>query len=204
MEKLGLDDLPLHEYFEQFDLLYELYDISKMKERLKKKLDDVKKRKNKIPPDKSFQHVKDLKLVASNLRKSEADAKSLLLPSFDFSQIQDSIQDYMKKLSNLQKARKRKELEPESFEVSRLEYEQDLERTRRNLERIQKIGFIYYQDLRIQAQSLLDQLDRAKELRLKGTISKHEYFNLKNEKSTQLDLILKKIKFLTSKILKDK
>jgi hypothetical protein len=204
MEKLGLDDLPLHKYFEQFDLLYELYDISKMKERLKKKLDDVKKRKNKIPPDKSFQHVKDLKLVASNLRKSEADAKSLLLPSFDFSQIQDSIQDYMKKLSNLQKAHKRKELEPESFEVSRLEYEQDLERTRRNLERIQKIGFIYYQDLRIQAQSLLDQLDRAKELRLKGTISKHEYFNLKNEKSTQLDLILKKIKFLTSKILKDK
>jgi hypothetical protein len=204
MEKLGLNDLPLHEYFEQFDLLYKLHDISKMKERLKKKLDEVEKRKNKMPPDKSFQHVKDLKLVASKLKKSETDAKSLLLPSFDFSQIQDSIQDYMKKLSNLEKARKKKELEPESFEVSRLEYEQDLERTKRNLERIQKIGFIYYQDLRIQAQSLLDQLDHAKELKLKGTISKHEYFNLKNEKSTQLHLILKKIKFLTLKILKVK
>ena len=203
MEKLGLNDLPLNEYFEQFDVLYKLHDISRMKKRLKKKLDEVEKRKNKMTPDKSLQYVKSLNLLASNLKKSENDAKVLLLPSFDFSQIQGTIQDYMEKLSNLEKARKRKELDPESFEVARLEYEKDLERSKRNLERIQKIGYIYYQDLRIQAQSHLDQLDYAKELRLKGTISKHEFFTRKNEMNTQLDLILKKIKFLSSKILKD-
>jgi len=204
MGKLNVETLPLDQYFHQLDLLYQLHDLEQKKSFLKKKLKSMEKKKEKLGINNSLRLLQEFKNMTIKIKNSEKNMRSSLKSSFNLREITTKIEDCNMYLKNIEKSFKKKELESESYEISKLEYEQSLERERKKFQRIQKISMIYYRDLKLRVDALWDALDEIKELKLKGSISKPEYFKFKVKIEGEIDSILSKIKFFTIKVLNQK
>ena len=138
--------------------------------------------------------------MISDWEQSEKELKARLLPKFDFHALtieakklekQISRWKYGSKDSTGKVAIRKAEIKRHHIEVTE------------NLEHVKTSGYYYLRLLSNKALSLLDQQDQIEELKKKKKNLKQGYFHLEQEIDTQLDLIVRKRRFLTDKILKD-
>lgn len=182
--KNSQEKISLEENFEQLDILYELYDLSRI---IKCSKTSIRKER-KLDASSTEDDLKYYDGMLLILEESKNELKAKLRPKFDFFTLTLELNKLEKHLSQNR--------------IHAVEIEKRLAEVRENLEEIKLSGYYYLRILSIKALSLMSHQDHKKELKKRKKIQKYS-FNLDLELETQLDLILEKIQFLSSIIRKD-
>jgi hypothetical protein len=195
------EHIPLERDFEQLEILYELYDLSRLIKHAESKI--RKKRMCLGPKSTKFDHqdLADMEKVNVKLKTSKKQLESKLSPRFDFHVLTSEVKKLEKRISRWKTDSKNS---VGKLALRKAKIENSLMEAKESVQQITASSYYYLRILKVKALSLVDQLDHIEELKEKGKISLHERFHLKEEVDVQLDLVLKKVRFLSISILDNK
>ena len=195
------EDNPLEQDFEQLDILYELHDLSRLIKHAESKI--RKKRMCLGPKSTKFDHqdLANMEKVNVKLKASKKQLESILSPRFDFHPLTSEVRKLEKRISRWKTDSKNS---VGKLALRKEKIEKNLMEAREFIQQIKASSYYYLRILKVKALSLVDQLDHIEELKERGEINRRKRFHLKEEVDVELDLVLKKVRFLSISILDDK
>ncbi len=167
------------EYFNQLDLLFELYSLKKQQNEIKKKLKELKKKIKRSPEEEVSTQFKALKFLSDEIKQKLKKVNSQIKEPYNFFEIKSQIQNIHNYISALNKSLKRKEIDINTRLITFNYYKDQLDDNKKNLKRIKIVAEEYFFYLRNQKLELMadENLMKKKISRKKGG----EYEDYKKE-----------------------
>ena len=196
-----IEEFGQKEGIEQLELVFQLYKEEEKKEKLVKKLQLLKKDLKRADVKDISNKLKTLKIVVRGHKNRIKDFKSKIKESYNLFEIKRNVEKNGQYLKNLVKEYKKGELESNTYETTRIDYSQKIEKDLRNLKRLQLLARSLFRDLKSEAFSLeKERLDLRSE-RLRKNLSKISYNKKKELIEKNKNLLRKKLIFLNSEII---
>ena len=192
------------EYFNQLDLLFELYNLKKQKNEIKKKLNDLKKRIRRRTKEEVSAQFKALKFMSNEINQKLEKVKSQIREPYDFFNINSQVKNINNYISALNKSLKRKEIDINTRLITLNYYKDQLDSHKKNLRRIKRVAEEYLFYLRNQKIELMADDSIMKKKMSRKKVKREEYEVFKKENSLKKDHNRETQSFLTEIILKFK
>ncbi len=189
------------EYFNQLDLLFELYNLKKQKNEIKKKLNELKKRVKRRTEEEVSTQFKALKFLSDEINQKLKKVNSQLRKPYDFFTINSQVKNINNYISALNKSLKRKEIDINTRLITLNYYRDQLDEHKKNLRRIKIVAEAYLFYLRNEKIELIAEDSRMKEKMSRKKVKREEYNDFKKENSSKKDANREVLSFLTETIL---
>ncbi|MFX1477391.1 MAG: hypothetical protein ACFFCI_04595 [Promethearchaeota archaeon] len=193
--------LKKEEQSNQLDILYEIYRLKKVRKKLTSKLNSLKKAlKSGINVEIKYK-FEALKVVIKENDIQHKNLLAILDTRFNLFELSKNLKDYDLYIENLEKERKKRLIDLETFEVTKGYYLQQILDTQESLKQLKLRATDYYQELRNELINLEDQRIRLTAEKIRNKIDSTEF----SEKSKIIEKLKisveEKLAFLKVKIL---
>ena len=200
----SIEILSDEEYFNQLDLLFELYSLKKQQNEIKIRLKELKKRVKRSTEEEVSTQFKALQFMSDEIKQKLKKVNSQIREPYNFFEIKFQIQNINNYISELNKSFKRKEIDINTRLITFNYYKSQLVGFEKNLRRIRIVTKEYFfylinQKIEITAD---DSLMKKKMSRKK--VKREEYEDFKKENSKKKNNNQGVLSFLTENILKFK
>jgi small-conductance mechanosensitive channel len=188
-------------YFNQLDLLFELYNLKKQQNEIKIKLKELKKKVKRTTEEEVSTQFKALKFMSDEIKQKLKKVNSQIREPYNFFEINSQIQNINNYISELNKSFKRKEIDINTRLITFKYYKSQLDGYKKSLRRIRIVAeqyFFYLRNLKIELMAN-DSLMKKKMSRKK--VEREEYEVIKKENSSKKDVNREVVSFLTEIIL---
>jgi len=145
------------ELFNQFNLLFEIYKLKKVRELLSSKLNTIEKLLKSGHNSNILYKFEALKVVITGNDKSYKNLTAELIDEYNVFDLIKRLEENILYLENLDRERKKKHIDSESYEITKGYYLQKLIDTKDNLRQLKKQALSYYQELKDKLITLEDQ-----------------------------------------------
>ena len=189
------------EYFNQLDLLFELYNLKNQKNEIKKKLNELKKKIKRRTEEEVSRQLKALKFLSNEINQKLEKVKSQIMEPYDFFNINSQVKNINNYISALNKSLKRKEIDINTRLITFNYYKDQIEDHKKNLRRIKIIAEEYSFYLRNQKIELMANDCIMKKKMSRRKVTREEYEAFKKENSSKKDVNREIVSFLTETIL---
>jgi len=189
------------EYFNQLDLLFELYILKNQKNEIKKKLNELKKRIKRRTEEEVSRQLKALKFLSNEINQKLKKVKFQIMEPFDFFNINSQVKNINHYISALNKSLKRKEIDINTRLITLNYYKDQLDGHKKNLRRIKIVAEEYLFYLRNQKIELMADESLMKKKISRKKVKREEYEGFKKENSSKKDVNRVILSFLTDIIL---
>lgn len=163
------------ELFNQFNLLFEIYKLKKVRELLSSKLNTIKKLLNSRYNSNTLYKFEALKVVIAENDNSYKNLTAELIDEYNVFDLIKRLEENILYLENLDRERKKKHLDSESYEITKGYYLQKLIDTKDNLRQLKKQALSYYQELKDKLITFEDQRIILATEKERKNITKEEY-----------------------------
>jgi len=164
------------EQFEQLELLFEVYRLRNKRRKLRKKLKSIEK---DIKPDTSKLTIKKfqaLKVVSAEINGKLKNIISRLKESCNIFRLLNEIENTRSYLANLDKARKKRNIDTQQYEMTKGFYLQKLIEINDHINQLKNIAVLYFQVLKDKLITLEDSRIKLSTEKFRKKISKNEFF----------------------------
>lgn len=192
------------EYFNQLELLFELYILKKQQNEIKKKLKELKKRVKRSTEEAASTHFKALKFMSDEIKQKLKKVNSKIREPFNFFEINSQIKNIQNYISELNKSFKRKEIDINTRLITFNYYKSQLKGYEKSLRRIRIVAEEYFFYLRNQKIELMANNSLMKKKLSKKKVKREEYKIFKKENTLKKDANRDIQSFLTEIIRKFK
>ena len=197
----SIEEFGQEEGIEQLELVFQLYKEEEKKKELDKKLQLLKKDLKRADVKDISNKLKALKIVVREHKNRIKEFKSKIKESYNLFEIKRNVEKNDLYLKNLAKEYKKGELESNTYEITRIDYSQKIEKDLRNLKRLQLLARSLFRDLKSEAFALeKERIDLRLEW-LRKNITKISYNKKKELIEKNKNLLRKKLIFLNSEII---
>jgi len=192
------------EYFNQLDLLFELYNLKKQQNEIKIKLKELKKRVKRRKEEEVSTQFKALKFLSDEINQKLKKVNSQIREPFNFFEINSQIQNIHNYISELDKSFKRKEIDINIRLITFNYYKSQLKGYEKSIRRIRIVAEEYFFYLRNQKIELMANDSLMKKKMSRKKVTREEYKAFKKENSSKKGINREVLSFLTEVILKFK
>lgn len=192
------------EYFNQFDLMFELYNLKKQQNEIKTKLKELKKRVKRSTEEETSTQFKALKFMSDEIKQKLIKVNSQIREPYNFFEIKSQIQNTNNYISELNKSFKRKEIDINTRLITFNYYKIQLDGYEKSLRRIRIVAEDYFFYLRNQKIELMANDSLMKKKLSRKKVKREEYEAFKKENSSKKNINRDVLSFLTEIILKFK
>ncbi|MBA7545693.1 hypothetical protein ES705_38065 [subsurface metagenome] len=145
------------ELFNQFNLLFKIYKLKKGRELLSSKLNAIEKLLNSGHNSNVLYKFEALKVVITENDNSYKNLTAELIDEYNVFDLIKRLEENILYLENLDRERKKKHIDSESYEITKGYYLQKLIDTKDNLRQLKKQTLLYYQELKVKLITFEDQ-----------------------------------------------
>ena len=192
------------EYFNQFDLMFELYNLKKQQNEIKTKLKELKKRVKRRIEEEASTQFKALKFMSDEIKQKLKKVNYQIREPYNFFEINSQIQNINNYISELNKSFKRKEIDINTRLITFNYYKIQLDGYEKSLRRIRIVAEDYFFYLRNQKIELMANDSLMKKKLSRKKVKREEYEAFKKENSSKKNINRDVLSFLTEIILKFK
>ncbi len=185
------------EYFNQLDLLFELYKLKKQQNEIKIKLKELKKRVKRSTEEEASTQFKALKFMSNEVKLKLKKVNPQIREPYNFFEINSQIQNIKNYISELNKSFKRKEIDINTRLITFNYYKSQLEGYEKSLRRIRIVAEEYFFYLRNQKIELMANDSIMKKKMSRKKVTREEYKAFKKENSSKKDVNREVLSFLT-------
>jgi len=189
------------EYFNQLDLLFELYNLKKQQNEIKIKIDELKKRVNRKTEEEVSTQFKALKFLSNEINQKLKIVNSQIREPYNFFKINSQITNINNYIAELNKSFKRKEIDINTRLITLNYYKNQLDGHKINLRRIKIVTEEYFFYLTNQKIELMADDGIMKKKMSRKKVKREEYEAFKKENSLKKDINREVLSFLTEIIL---
>ena len=197
----SIEEFGQEEGIEQLELVFQLYKEEEKKKELGKKLQLLKKDLKRADVKDISNKLKALKIVVREHKNRIKDFKSKIKESYNLFEIKRNVEKNGQYLKNLAKEYKKGELESNTYETTRIDYSQKIEKDLRNLKRLQLLARSLFRDLKVEAFTLEKERVDLRSEWLRKNLTKISYNKKKELIEKNKNLLRKKLIFLNSEII---
>ena len=137
------DILPENEYWQQLDLLFEVYKLQVHQERLRKKLKELLKDIKKNFPNQNIQKFRALQILVKELTQKKEQTYLEILDSFNIFKMREQVNNLRGYLAELNKAFKKKKIDVNTYRITNDHYKKQLNIRLKNLDRLKLLAKEY-------------------------------------------------------------
>jgi len=192
------------EYFNQLDLLFELYSLKKQQNEIKIKLKELKKRVKRSTEEEISTQFRALQFMSNEIKQKLKKVNSQIKEPYHFFEINSQIHNIRNYISELKKSFKRKEIDINTRLITFNYYKSQLDGYEKSLRRIKIVAEEYFFYLRNQKIELMANDSVMKKKMSRKKVKRKEYEVFKKENSSKKDINREALSFLTDIILKFK
>ena len=185
---------------EQLEFLFQLFTKRKRKDELIGELDLAKKSLKRGSVKEISNRVKNLRRDVQGYKSNCASLKSTIGASYNIFEIKKNIEENTQYLINLTKTHKKGLIKASTYETTRIDYAQKIEKGLRYIKRLKLLAQPFFSDLKEEAYSLENERITLRSERLERKFSKGDYSRQKKEIDKKKSLLRKKLAFLNSEI----
>ena len=185
---------------EQLELLFQLFNLRKRKKELIKELDLAKKGLKRGFVKEIANRVKNLKRNIRAYKSNFESLKSKIGASYNIFEIKKNLEENTRYLNNLTKTHKKGLIKASTYETTRIDYAQKIEKGLRYIKRLKLLAQPFFSDLKEEAYSLESERILLRSERLERILSRSDYSRQKKEIDKKKSLLRKKLAFLNSEI----
>ncbi len=196
-----IEEFGQEEGIEQLELVFQLYKEEEKKKELDKKLQLLKKDLKRADVKDVSNKLKALKIVVREHKNRIKKFKSKIKDSYNLFEIKRNVEKNGQYLKNLAKEYKKGELESNTYETTRIDYSQKIEKDLRNLKRLKLLARSLFRDLKSEAFTLEKKRIDLRSERLRKNLTKISYNKKKELIERNKNLLRKKLIFLNSEII---
>jgi hypothetical protein len=196
-----IEEFGQEEGMEQLELVFQLYKEEEKKKELGKKLQLLKKDLKRADVKDISNKLKALKIVVREHKNRIKEFKSKIKESYNLFEIKRNVEKNGQYLKNLAKEYKKGELESNTYETTRIDYSQKIEKDLRNLKRLQLLARSLFRDLKSEAFTLEKERVDLRSEWLRKNLTKISYNKKKELIEKNKNLLRKKLIFLNSEII---
>ena len=189
------------EYFNQLDLLFELYNLKKQQNEIKKNLKKLKKRAKRSTEEEVSTQFKALKFISNEIKQKLKKVNSQIREPYNFFKIKSQIQSINNYILELNKSFKRKEIDINTRLITFNYYKSQLDGYEKSLRRIRIVAEEYFFYLRNQKIELMATDSKMKKKMSRKKVKREEYKAFKKENSLKKDVSREAMSFLKEIIL---
>ena len=189
------------EYFNQLNLLFELYSLKKQQNEIKIKLKELKKRVKRSTEQEASTQFKALKFMSDEIKQKLKKVNSQIREPYNFFEINSQIQNINKYISELNKSFKRKEIDINTRLITFKYYKSQLNGYEKSLSRVRIVAEEYFFYLRNQKIELMANDGLMKKKLSRKKVTREEYEAFIKENSSKKYINQEALSFLTEVIL---
>ena len=189
------------EYFNQLDLLFELYNLKKQQNEIKKKLKNLKKKVKRSTEEEASTQFKALKFMSEEIKQKLKKVNFQIREPYNFFEINSQVQNINNYISALDKSLKRKEIDINTRLITFNYYKDQIDGHKKNIRRIKIVAKEYSFYLRNQKIELMADESIMKKKMSRKKVKMEEYEDFKKENSLKKNINQKILSFLTENIL---
>ncbi len=189
------------EQFKQIELLFEVYILRNIRERLRKKLKSLEKMiKGEINIDVA-KKIEAFKTVSTENNVKFEELMSRLKTSYNIFKLVRELKNNQQYLINLNKERRKARIDAEQYEITKGYYLQKMIDIHEAVKQLKAIAVVYYQELKDKLIMLEDGRIRLTTEKLRKRIAKDEFNQKSNEIETSKHQLEEKLAFLRVEII---
>jgi len=186
---------------EQLELLFQLFNKKIRKEELLKELNLAKKCLKRGSVKEISNRVKILRRDIRDHKSNCVLLKSKIGASYNIFEIKKNIEENTQYLNNLTKNHKKELINSNTYETTRIDYAQKIEKGHRYIKRLKLLAQPFFSGLKYEAYSLESERITLRSERFERKLSKSDYVRKKKEIEDKKSLLRKKLAFLNSEII---
>ena len=185
---------------EQLELLFKLYTERENRDELIKELIRVKKSLKYGNIKDVYSKVNELKQKIQEYKKNFELFSSKIGESYNIFDIKREVEETTMYMNNLNKEYKKGKMEITTYETTRIDYAQKIEKGIRYIKRLKLLARPFFNDLKCDAYILEEERTEVRSERLERRLNKSEYLEKKEKIEKKKAIIRKKLRFLNSEI----
>jgi len=163
------------EQFLQLDLLFKIYNLRNTRKKLKRKLKCLEKSMKRENTVDFTRKIKAFKVVSTENNDKFKNTMAKLETSYNIFRFAKELKNNNQYLSNLEKKRNKRLIDPKSYEITKGFYLQKIIDINDNVEHLKDIAIRYFQELKDELINLEDQRIKLITEKLKKTIEKDKF-----------------------------
>ncbi len=161
--------------FIQLDLLFNIYNLRITRKKLRRRLKFLEKSMKRDINKNFARKIEAFKVVSTENNAQFKDTMSKLENSYNIFKFAKELENYNKYLTNLNKKRNKRLLDPNSYEITKGYYLQKLIDIKHNVKHLKDLAAPYFQVLKDELIMLEDQRIKLITEKLKKTIDKDKF-----------------------------
>ncbi len=191
----------LTEQFKQIELLFEVYILRNIRERLRKRLKSLEKMiKGEINID-IAKKIDAFKIVSTENNVKFEELMSRLKTSYNIFKLVRELKNNQQYLINLNKERRKARIDAEQYEITKGYYLQKMINIHDSVNQLKNIATSYYQELKDELILLEDRRIRLTTEKLRKLITKEVFTQKSNEIESLKHKLEEKLAFLQVEII---
>ena len=171
------------ERFKQLDLLFEVYKLRNIREKLRKKLKSLEKMIKRDCDQNLSNKIEAFKIISTENSTNFEDKMSRLKTSYNIFKLAKELENNNHYLANLDKERKKGRIDVEQYEITKGYYLQKIIDINDSINLLKDIAILYFQELKENVIILEDHRIRLTTEKLRKMITKEEF----NQKSDEIE-----------------
>lgn len=173
----------LNNQFKQLDLLFQVYNLGNIRERLRKKLKSLERMVRGDNNEEFIKKFEAFKIVSTENNSKFENLMSKLKTSYNIFKLVNELENNQHYLTNLNKERRKGRIDVEHYEITKGYYLQKIIDIHDMINQLKNISISYYQKLKDELIMLEDHRIRLTTEKLRKMITKDEF----NKKSNEIE-----------------
>ena len=189
------------ERFEQLDLVFEVYKLRNLREKLRTKLKSLEKMIKRDRDQNLSNKIEAFKVISTENNANFKDKMSRLKTSYNIFKLVKELENNNHYLANLDKERKKGRIDMEQYEITKGYYLQKLLDINASINNLKYIAITYFQELKEKLIMLEDRRIRLTTEKLRKMITKEEFNQKSNVIESLKHQLEEKLAFLEVEII---
>ena len=189
------------EKYQQLELLFEIYNLKNIRERLRRKLKSIEKMIERDSERNIANKIEAMKVISTENNDRFKEIMSRLNPSYNIFKLVEELDKNKQYLVNLNKERKRGRIDIEQYEITKGYYLQKVIDIYESVDQLKDLTITYYDELKDELIMFEDQRIKLTTEKLRKMIVKEEFNQKSNEIESLKHQLIEKMAFFEIEIL---
>ncbi|MCK4380984.1 MAG: hypothetical protein KAW51_07560, partial [Candidatus Lokiarchaeota archaeon] len=189
------------EKYQQLELLFEIYNLKNVREKLRKKLESIEKMIKRDCERNLTNRIEAMKVISTENNDRFKEVMSKLKSSYNIFKLVEELDKNKQYLINLNKERKKGRIDIEQYEITKGYYLQKVIDIFESVNQLKDLTITYYHELKDELIMLEDQRIKLTTEKLRKMITKEEFNHKSNEIESLKHQLEEKLAFFEIEIL---
>jgi hypothetical protein len=189
------------EQFKQLELLFEVYRLRNNLKKLRKKLISIEKEVKRDISKPFTNKIEALKVISVEINAKLKKVMLRLKKSYNIFNLLDELENNQCYLVNLDKARKKRNIDTQQYEITKGFYLQKLIKINNHINQLKNIAVLYFQELKNRVIKLEDSRIKLSTEKFRKKISKDEFLKKSDKIESLKHHLEEKLAFLKVEII---